>query len=72
LTKSGNVRLGGYVARRGKKNAYKTWKEMSEGKKTLECHKCKWEENVKMGPGRNGMVWTGLIWLRIGTSTALS
>jgi hypothetical protein len=30
--------------------------------------KRKWADNIKMHLGQNRMVWTGLIWLSIGTS----
>jgi hypothetical protein len=39
-----------------------------DGKRTLGRPKRRWEDNIKTYIQRNRMgVWTGLIWLRIGT-----
>jgi hypothetical protein len=42
----------------------------SEGKRPLGRPRCRWEDNIRMDlrERENGVVWTGLIWLRIGTS----
>jgi hypothetical protein len=38
------------------------------GKRTLERPRCRWEDNIKLDLQEvNVGVWTGLIWLRIGT-----
>jgi hypothetical protein len=41
-----------------------------EGKRPVGKPKCRWEDNMKMGLREICMeiVWTGLIWLRIGAS----
>jgi hypothetical protein len=41
-----------------------------EGKRPLGRPR-RWVNNIKMDLRENGMVWTGLIWLRIGTSGGL-
>jgi len=46
----------------------------SEGKRTLARPRSRMKENIKMDPSGNEMgwgVWTGLIWLRIGTGGGL-
>jgi hypothetical protein len=44
----------------------------TEGKRPLGSHIRMWEDNIKMGiRGIVEVVWTGLIWLRIGTSGGL-
>jgi hypothetical protein len=48
-----------------KRNAYRILVEMPEGKRPLERLRGRWVDNIKMDLG---MVWIGLIWLRIGTS----
>jgi hypothetical protein len=45
---------------------------MPEGKRPLGRLRCKWVNNIKMHlEGQDGVVWTGLVWLRIGTSGEL-
>jgi hypothetical protein len=39
-----------------------------EGKRALGRPRRKWEDNIRMDVRSDGVVWTGLIWLRIGTS----
>jgi hypothetical protein len=61
-----------YVARMGEtRNAYRILMGESEGKKPLGRRRRKWVENIKMDLRQDGMVWTGSIWLRIGTSERL-
>jgi hypothetical protein len=43
----------------------------SEGKRPLGRPRSRWMDNIKMDIRENGMVWTGSIWLRIGTSGGL-
>jgi hypothetical protein len=46
----------------------------SDGKRPLGRPRRRWVDNIKMDLreiGWDGMVWTGLIWLRIGTSGGL-
>jgi hypothetical protein len=48
--------------------------EKPEGKRPLGRPIHRWVDNIKMGlreRGWDGMVWIGLIWLRIGTSGGL-
>jgi hypothetical protein len=49
------------------RNAYRILMGKPEGKKLLGRPRCRWVDNVKM----DGMVLTGLTWLRIGTSGGL-
>jgi hypothetical protein len=42
--------------------------ENAEGKRPLGKPRRRWEDNIKMDlRGMTGVVWTGLIWFRIGT-----
>jgi hypothetical protein len=50
-----------------KRNAYRILVGKSEGKRPRR----RWVDNIKMYLRENGMVWIGLIWLRIGTSGEL-
>jgi hypothetical protein len=55
------MRWAGHVARIGeKRNAYRLLVGKPEGKKPPSRPRRRWMDNIKM-------VWTGLIWLRIGT-----
>jgi hypothetical protein len=52
-----------------KRNAYKLLVGKQEGKRPLETPRRRWVDNIKMELREIvWMVWTGLIWLRIGTS----
>jgi hypothetical protein len=43
-----------------------------EGKRPLGRYRCKWEDKLKWILERqDDVLWTGLIWLRIGTSGGL-
>jgi hypothetical protein len=53
-----------------KNNAYRMLVGKSEGKRPLGRLKHRWVDNIEMN-FRNGMVWIGLIWLRIETSGGL-
>jgi hypothetical protein len=72
MVKSRRMRWAGHVARMGKTwNAYRILVGKSEGKRPLGRTRCRWVDNIKMDlreMGWDGMVWTGSIWLRIGTS----
>jgi hypothetical protein len=48
-------------------NAYRIFVGKPEGKRPLGRPRHRWEDNIKMDLGENGVVWTGLIWLRIET-----
>jgi hypothetical protein len=45
--------------------------EKPEGKRPLGRPRCRCVDNIKIGLREDGMVWIGLIWLRIGTSGGL-
>jgi hypothetical protein len=49
------------------RNSYRILVGTREGKRPLGRSRHRWEDNIKM----DGVVWTGLIWLRIGTSGRL-
>jgi hypothetical protein len=72
MIKSIRMRWAGNVKRmRGKRNAYRILVGKPEGKRPLGRRRRRWVDNIKMGLreiGWDGMVWIGLIWLRIGTS----
>jgi hypothetical protein len=67
------VRLVRLVARMGERRvAYRALVEKPEGKIPLGRPRLTWKDNIKMDLLKNRMVaWTGLIWLRIGTSGGL-
>jgi hypothetical protein len=52
-------------------NAYWILVGKPEGKRPLGRPRHGWVDNVKMNLREVGMVWTGLIWLRTGTSGEL-
>jgi hypothetical protein len=55
-----------------KRNAYRILVGKSEGKRQLGRPRRRWEDNIKMDLREIGwVVWTGLIWFRIGTSGGL-
>jgi hypothetical protein len=52
-----------------KRNAYRILLGKPQGKGPLGRSRRRWEDNIRMGLREiGGEVWTGLIWLRIGTS----
>jgi hypothetical protein len=54
------------------RHAYRILVGKPEGKRPLGRPRCKWVENIKMDLREiEGMVWIGLIWLKIGTSGGL-
>jgi hypothetical protein len=56
------------------RNAYRILVVKPEGKRPLGRSRHKWMDNIKMDLreiGWDGMVWIGLIWLKIGTSGGL-
>jgi hypothetical protein len=74
MIKSRRMRWAGHVARMGeKRNAYRILVGKSEGKRPLGRPRRRWEDNFRMDEREreDGVVWTGLIWLRIGTSGGL-
>jgi hypothetical protein len=52
-----------------KRNAYRILVGKPEGKRPLGRRRHRWEDNIRTDFREKGWaVWTGLIWLRIGTS----
>jgi hypothetical protein len=56
---------------RPKRNAYRILVGKPEGKSPLGRPRRRWVDNIKMDLRQDGMLWIGLIWLRIGTSGGL-
>jgi hypothetical protein len=54
-----------------KRNEYTILVGKPEGKRPLGRPRRRWVNNIKMDIRECGMVWSGLIWLRIGTSGGL-
>jgi hypothetical protein len=69
IIKSRRMRWAGDVARMGeKRNAYRLLVGKSEGKSQLGRPRHRWVDNIRMYLVRwDGVMWTGLVWLRIGT-----
>jgi hypothetical protein len=62
------MRWAAYVAHMGEKNnAYRIWVGKLEGKRPVGRPRRRWEVNIRMDIRENGVLCTGLIWLRIGT-----
>jgi hypothetical protein len=60
----------GYVARMGeKRNAYRLLMGKPEGKRPLGRPRRMWMDDIKLDLAED--CWTGLVWLRIGTSGGL-
>jgi hypothetical protein len=55
----------------GKRNAYRILVGKPEGNIPLQRPRRRKEDNINMNLRSVGVVWTGLIWLRIGTSGGL-
>jgi hypothetical protein len=53
---------------RAKVNAYRILVGKPEGKRPLGRPKRRWVDNIKGHLTQDGVVWTGSIWIRIGTS----
>jgi hypothetical protein len=75
IIKSRRMRWVSHVARMGeKRNEYRLLVGKPEGKKPLGRPRCRWVDNIRLGLilGRwNGVMWTGLVRLRIGTGGEL-
>jgi hypothetical protein len=55
-----------------KRNAYKLLVGKPEGRKSLGRPRRRWVDNIRMDPGEvSWVMWTGLVWLRIGTGAEL-
>jgi hypothetical protein len=72
------MRWAGHVAQMvEKRNAYRLLVGKPEGTRPLQRHRCRWVDNIKRVfffflEREDGVMWTGLVWLRIGTSGELS
>jgi hypothetical protein len=75
MIKSRKIRWAEHAARMGEKRiAYRILVGKPEGKRPLGIPRRMWVDNIKIDLreiGWYGMVWTGSIWLRIGTSGRL-
>jgi hypothetical protein len=55
-----------------KRNAYGLLVGKPEGKRPLGRPRCRWVDNIRMDLGEVGWgMWTGLVWLKIGTGGEL-
>jgi hypothetical protein len=65
--------MGGPCSTNGeKRNAYRLLVGKPEGKRPLGRPRYKWVVNIRMDLGEwDGAMWTGLVWLRIGTGGEL-
>jgi hypothetical protein len=66
--------MGGSCSTNGEKwDAYRLLVGKPEGKRPLGRPRRRWVDNIRMdlGRGGDGVMWTGLVWLRIGTGEEL-
>jgi hypothetical protein len=54
-----------------KRNAYRILVGNSEEERQLGRPRNRWVDNIKMDLRQNGVLWTALIWFRIGTTEGL-
>jgi hypothetical protein len=55
-----------------KRNAYSILVGKPEGKRSLGIFRRRWKYNIKLIlEKQKGVIWTGLVWPRIGTSVGL-
>jgi hypothetical protein len=67
MIKSRRMRWAGHEWGK-KKNTYRLLVGKLEGKRLLGRARCRWVDNIKMDLERSdGVMWTGLVWLRIET-----
>jgi hypothetical protein len=73
IIKSRRMRWAGHVARMGeKRNAHRLLVGKPEGERPLGRPRRRWVDNIRMDLGEwDGVMWTGLVWLRIGTGGEL-
>jgi hypothetical protein len=72
MIKSRRMGCAGHVARMGeKRNSYRIKVGKPEGERPLGRPRRTWVDNIKINLRYDGMLWTGLIWLRIGASGGL-
>jgi hypothetical protein len=62
------MRWAGHVARIGEKKAHRLLVGKPEGKRPLGIPRRRYVNNIRMW---DGVMWTGLVWLRIGTGGEL-
>jgi hypothetical protein len=69
MVMSRKMRLAGHVARIGEenKNVYMLFVVKPEGRRLVERPRHSWVDNIRI----DRVVWTGLVWLRMGTSGEL-
>jgi hypothetical protein len=60
-----------YVARTGEERSVQDMVGKAGGKRSLGRRRLRWEDKFKIGLEVKWRSWTGLIWLRIGTSGKL-
>jgi hypothetical protein len=71
MNKSRRMRWAKHVARIGeKRNACRILVGKPEGKIPLQRPRNRWKENMEMDE-QDVVVWTGYIWLRIGSNAGL-
>jgi hypothetical protein len=72
IIKSRRLRWAGHVARMGeKRNAYRLFVGNPERKRPLGRPRHRWVDNIRILKMWEGVMWTGLVWLRIGTGGEL-
>jgi hypothetical protein len=72
MIKSWRMRWAGHVARMGeKRNAYRLLVGKPERKRPLGRPRRRWVNTIRTDLGEIEWVWTGLVWLWIGTSGEL-
>jgi hypothetical protein len=71
MIKSRRMKWAGHVARMGKRNAYTILMGKPEGKKPLGRPRREWTIIKWILNRKDGVVWTGSIWLRIRTTAEL-
>jgi hypothetical protein len=72
IINSSRMRWVGHVAQMGeKRNAYTLLVGKPEGKRPLGRRRHMWKDNIKKDLLEDWVVWTGMVWLRIGTGGEL-
>jgi hypothetical protein len=72
IIKSRRMRLAGHVARMGRRGTLIDYCGKARGKEPLGRPRRRWVDNIRIDLGAVGWgVWTGLVWLRIGTGGEL-
>jgi hypothetical protein len=67
MVKSRRMRWAGHVAQMEKKNSYRILVGKLKNERPLRRTRLRWVGNTKIHLRKNGVVWTRLVWLRIGT-----